>query len=379
MKMNLKDCAELYRLLEEGEDPSVLSKMKPEDILIRWVNYHLRKNGQSRQVANLGKDLKDSFALTHVLNRLDKDKCSLDGLNGDENAAATAVIANSLSIGVPDLIDAEIICSGDDKLLTLFVAEIFNTKHGLEELTEEEYAKCALIDDDIEGSREERAFRLWVNSLNIDGIYIDDLYDGLSDGWTLCKVVDKVDNSVINWKNVAQNPKNYQFGNPVNLKEAITGCKGMGLKMIGIGANEINKKDRKEILATAWSICKTHYLKLIGGKTEKDLVAWANERVGAAASPIKNLSDKENLSSGIFWIKLIATIEARGVDEELVTPGESEDDQKMNAKYAISLARSIGAVVFCVWEDMVAANGKQNLILVATLYELAQTYGKETE
>jgi plastin-1 len=46
------------------------------------------------------------------------------------------------------------------------------------------------------------------------------------------------------------------------------------------------------------------------------------------------------------------------VDEELVTLGETEEDKKMNAKYAISLARSIGAVVFMTWEDMVAANGK---------------------
>jgi plastin-1 len=145
----------------------------------------------------------------------------------------------------------------------------------------------------------------------------------------------------------------------------------MGLKMIGIGQNEIARKDKKEILATAWSICKTHYIKLIGGKSEKDLVAWANERVGAGADPIKNLSDKENLSSSRFWIKLIGTIEARGIDEDLVTAGETEEDQKMNAKYAISLARSIGAVVFMVWEDMVAANGKQNLIFVATLYQLS--------
>jgi len=49
----------------------------------------------------------------------------------------------------------------------------------------------------------------------------------------------------------------------------------------------------------------------------------------------------------------------------------------MNAKYAISLARSIGAVVFMIWEEMVAANGKQNLIFAATLFELAETYGKD--
>jgi hypothetical protein len=381
MKMNLGDCAELYRLLEEGEEPSALGKLKPEEILVRWINYHLRKNGQDdKQVKNLGKDLINSHALTHVLNRLDKDKCSLDSLSGDDNTAkASAVIANSIAIGVPDLISPEDITSGEEKVLTLYVAYMFNTKHGLEELTEEEYAKCALVDDDIEGSREERAFRLWVNSLNIPGIYIDDLYDGLSDGWTLCKVVDKVQPGVIEWKNVAEVPKNYTFGNPSNIGEAIKGCKhkDMGLKMIGIGQNEIHKKVKKEILATAWSICKTSYLKIIGGKTEKDLVAWANERVGSKAEPIKNLTDKANLSSGKFWISLIASIEPRGVDEDLVTAGESEDDQKMNAKYAISLARSIGAVVFMIWEEMVAANGKQNLIFAATLFELAETYGKD--
>lgn len=85
--------------------------------------------------------------------------------------------------------------------------------------------------------------------------------------------------------------------------------------MISIGALGIHKKNKTEILATAWSICKIHYLKLIGDKNEKDLVAWANNKVGNKAKSIKNLSDKTNLSSGKFWIKLISTIEARVVDE----------------------------------------------------------------
>ena len=45
IKINLGQCAELFRILEEGEDPAILSKLKPEEILIRWVNYHLKKNG----------------------------------------------------------------------------------------------------------------------------------------------------------------------------------------------------------------------------------------------------------------------------------------------------------------------------------------------
>lgn len=69
------------------------------------------KNKQERRVANLGHDLSDSFALTHVLNRLDKG-CSLDSIGEgyDKKAASECVIKNSLSIGVPDLITAEDIC-----------------------------------------------------------------------------------------------------------------------------------------------------------------------------------------------------------------------------------------------------------------------------
>ncbi len=70
--LSLKDTPELFRLCKEDEELKDLQKLKSEEILIRWINYHLMKNGQDRRIANLGKDLTDSFALTHVLNRLDK-------------------------------------------------------------------------------------------------------------------------------------------------------------------------------------------------------------------------------------------------------------------------------------------------------------------
>jgi hypothetical protein len=86
----LKDTPELIRLCEEGEELKDLQKLKAEEILIRWINYHLMKNGQERRVKNLGGDLTDSFALTHVLNRLDKGQCSLDSIADgyDKKAAA---------------------------------------------------------------------------------------------------------------------------------------------------------------------------------------------------------------------------------------------------------------------------------------------------
>ena len=49
-----------------------------------------------------------------------------------------------------------------------------------------------MIDDDIEGSKEERAFRLWINSLDLEGVHVNNLYDEASDGMLLLKVIDKI-------------------------------------------------------------------------------------------------------------------------------------------------------------------------------------------
>jgi plastin-1 len=46
-------------------------------------------------------------------------------------------------------------------------------------------------------------------------------------------------------------------------------------------------------------------------------------------------------------------MEPRAVDWDLVTEGVTEEEQANNSKYAISIARKFGCVVFCVWEDFV--------------------------
>lgn len=48
------------------------------------------------------------------------------------------------------------------------------------------------MDDDPEGSLEERQFKIWINSLGIEGVETTDLYEDCKDGLLLCKVCDKV-------------------------------------------------------------------------------------------------------------------------------------------------------------------------------------------
>ena len=67
---------------------------------------------------------------------------------------------------------------------------------------------------------------------------------------------------------------------------------------------------------------------------------------------MRDLHDK-SLSSGRFLVELLAAVEPRCVDRELVTPGVTAEEKKLNAKYAISSARKLGCTLFLLWEDIV--------------------------
>ena len=67
-------------------------------------------------------------------------------------------------------------------------------------------ARLAFLEEDESDSREERAFRLWINSLGIDGVYVDNLYDGVRDGLVLLSVMDHVQPGVVEWSKVRACP-----------------------------------------------------------------------------------------------------------------------------------------------------------------------------
>ena len=95
------------------------------------MNFHLKKADQP-EIANLGSALKDSRALIHVLNQLDPANCTLDALNeADDEARATKMLASSAAMGVEDSVGARDLCKGNAKVNSVFVAAIFNCKHGI--------------------------------------------------------------------------------------------------------------------------------------------------------------------------------------------------------------------------------------------------------
>lgn len=68
--ITLAQHAELVLLLEPGESLDDLRRLSAEQLLMRWVNYHLAKSGTSRRIGNFEADLHDSEVYTRLLKQV---------------------------------------------------------------------------------------------------------------------------------------------------------------------------------------------------------------------------------------------------------------------------------------------------------------------
>jgi plastin-1 len=97
--------------------------------------------------------------------------------------------------------------------------------------------------------------------------------------------------------------------------------------------------------------------------------------VGDKATPITSIKDK-SLGDSKFLLHLCGSIEPRVINWDIVLTGDSDEDKQNNAKYVISIAKKLGAVLFCVWENILEVDGKQMLILLASLFEISEEINK---
>ena len=149
--IHLKQHPELIRLLNPGEQLSDLLKLSPEQLLLRWFNYHLKAAGYDKKITNFSGDIKDSEKYTILLNQLNKKLCDKSALDEpDRKKRAKKVIENSRKLGAEAFINPDDIVSGNNKLNTLFVASIFNAYPGLDPATEEEIYEAAKLLEELE-------------------------------------------------------------------------------------------------------------------------------------------------------------------------------------------------------------------------------------
>lgn len=89
------------RLLNEGEELGDLLRLPPEQILLRWINFHMKGTGGERVVNNFGADLQDGEAYIRILSQIDPVRCPLSLLEQPADARCHSVVAAAKSMGIP--------------------------------------------------------------------------------------------------------------------------------------------------------------------------------------------------------------------------------------------------------------------------------------
>lgn len=363
-KIDIKLHPELYRLLEDDETLEQFLRLPPEQILLRWFNYHLKNAKWDRRVANFSSDVKDGENYTVLLNQLAPETCSRSPLQTrDLLQRAEQVLENAEKLDCRKFLTPTALVAGNPKLNLAFVANLFNTHPGLDPLTEED--KLQIDDFDAEGEREARVFTLWLNSLDVQPT-VNSLFDDLRDGTVLMQAYDKVIPGSVNFRHVNKPPalggEMSRFKAVENTNYAIELGKQNRFSLVGVQGADITDGQRTLTLGLVWQLMRRDIINTLSalaqrmGKRElsdSDMIKWANDmsRKGGKNSSIRSFKDA-SIGSGIFLLDVLNGMKSSYVDYDLVTPGKTDDDAYANAKLSISIARKLGATIWLVPEDI---------------------------
>ncbi|KAK3753038.1 hypothetical protein QZH41_014994 [Actinostola sp. cb2023] len=395
-KITLTDIPGLRRLLREGEDFSVLHKMSPEELLIRWVNYHLEQAGSGRRINNFSGDIEDSEAYSILLHRIAPPGCSVEhpttynAVQGNVKKAEK-VLRNADKIGCRKFVRSKDIAEGNPKLNLAFVANLFNTYPCLppdDETTE------AIEDENYrEETREETTYRNWMNSLGVNP-FVTWLYTDLYDGHVLFQLYDSIHPGIVNWDKVASREACGKLGGNIkriencNYALEIGKNEPMKFKLVAIGGQDLNAGNEVLTQGLVWQMMRAYTLSILSklapegspALKDADIIDWVQEQLtkGKKTNSIKSFRDP-SICTSLAVIDLIDCISSKMVNYNLVTAGDTDEDKLLNARYALSLARKIGAQIYALPEDLVEVKPKMVLTVFACLMACALKNKKEKD
>ncbi|XP_061581885.1 plastin-3-like [Cololabis saira] len=368
-------------LLEEGESLEEMMKLNPEELLLRWANFHLKGVGMS--LSNFSGDIKDSKAYYYLLDQIAPDGSKEDvprvqidtsGLyEQDLRKRAESMLTEADHLGCRQFVTATDVVTGNAKLNMAFIATLFN-KHPA--LTKPENQEWNLESE----SREERTFRNWMNSLGVSPYVHHLFYGDLQDAMVILQLYEK-SKVPVDWNSRVNHPpfKGVGGGHLKKMENCSycveLGKEKAGFSLVGIGGQDLYDGNPTLTLALVWQLMRRYTLNLLenlgDGEVAGDdlIVSWVNKTLAEAGktSSIKSFKDKE-ISTSLPVLDLIDAIQPRSVNFELVKKDNFTDEDKLdNAKYAISMSRKIGAKVYALPEDLVEVNPKMVMTMFACL------------
>lgn len=226
-------------------------------------------------------------------------------------------------------------------------------------------------------SNEERTFRNWMNSLGVSP-YVNHLYSDLSDALIIFQLYEMT-RVPVDWSHVNKRPYPLLGGNMKKIENCNyaveLGKTKAKFSLVGIAGHDLNEGNPTLTLALIWQLMRRYTLNVLSdlGEGEKVndeiIINWVNQTLSNAnkKTSITSFKDK-SISTSLPVLDLIDAIAPKAIRPEMVKREDlSYQDKLNNAKYAISVARKIGARIYALPDDLVEVKPKMVMTVFACL------------
>jgi len=254
-----------------------------------------------------------------------------------------------------------------------FVANLFNKHPNLPEPGADEIQEIKVVEE----TAEEKIYRNWMNSLGVDP-HVNYLYSDLQNGLVIFQLYDAIRPGVVDWSKVTRKFRKLQsmMDQIQNCNYAVELGKQMKFSLVGIQGKDIYDSNPTLTLALVWQLMRAYTLTILAKcaqsgeslATDKEIVAWANEKLRTSGKniSIKNFQDS-TISDGRVLIDLVDAIKPGTIDYGLVQTGKDPMARLENAKYAITSGRKLGTKIYASPEDIVEVRPKMVMTMFACL------------
>ncbi|KAH0630786.1 hypothetical protein JD844_003993 [Phrynosoma platyrhinos] len=329
----------LAALLRDGETLEDLMKLSPEELLLRWANFHLENAGWHK-INNFSSEIKDSRAYFHLLNQIapkgqkegePQIDINMSGFNEkDDLKRAECMLQQADRLGCRQFVTPTDVVSGNPKLNLAFVANLFNKYPALTK-PENQDIDWTLLEGETSGVFPMPSTSNIMNESDLqDALVILQLYE---------KIKVPVDWNKVNrppYPKLGANMKKLE-----NCNYAVDlGKHPAKFSLVGIGGQDLNDGNPTLTLALVWQLMRRYTLNVLedlgdGQKVNDDIIVnWVNQTLKEAgkSSSIQSFKDK-SISSSLAVVDLIDAIQPGCINYDLVKTGDlSEEDKHSNAK-----------------------------------------------
>jgi plastin-3 len=251
------------------------------------------------------------------------------------------------------------------------VANLFNNHPGLDK---PEGVDIDQFLENVEETREEKTYRNWMNSMGV-APHVHWLYSDLADGLVIFQLYDIIKPGIVDWNRVHR-----KFSKLRKFMEKLENCnyavelgKQLKFSLVGIAGQDLSDGNPTLTLALIWQLMRAYTLSVLtqlansgNPLVEREIIDWVNNKLASAekSTRIRNFQDS-SIADARVVIDLIDAIRPGVINYEVVK--DSGEDNLANAKYAVSMARKVGARVYALPEDIAEVKSKMVMTVFACL------------